>query len=58
MSHLQKIETEFRERLAKDDVESLVSWVKDRILASYRNGQAARGRAVAASTNAPVAKAD
>ena len=58
MGHLQQIEAEFRERLAKNDVESLVSWVKERILASYRNGQAARGRATAESTSAPVAKVE
>ena len=58
MSHLQQIEAEFRERLAKNDVESLVSWVKDRILASYRNGQAARGRATAKDTTAPAVKAE
>ena len=56
MSYLQQIEAEFRERLGKNDVESLVSWFKERILASYRNGQAARGRSTAESTSAPAAK--
>ncbi len=43
MGHLQDVEAELRERLAKDDSEAVVAWVKEKILESYRNGQKARG---------------
>lgn len=43
-NHLDRIEAEFRRELAKNDTESLVSWVKERILESFKNGQGARPR--------------
>jgi hypothetical protein len=42
MGHLQTIESELRQVIAVGDVEALVAWVKERILESYRNGQAVR----------------
>jgi hypothetical protein len=42
MGHLQTIESEFRRVLADGDSEAVVAWVKERVLESYRNGQAAR----------------
>jgi hypothetical protein len=41
MGHLQTFEVELRSRLEKGDVETLVKWVKDQVLTSYRNGLAA-----------------
>lgn len=38
MGHLNKIETTLRELIARNDVEALVSWVKERVLESYKNG--------------------
>ena len=40
MGHLQEIETTLRELIARNDVEALVSWVKERVLESYKNGLA------------------
>jgi len=42
MGHLQTIESELRRVIAEGDTEALVTWVKERILESYRNGQAVR----------------
>lgn len=42
MGHLQTIESELRRIMAEGDTEALVTWVKERILESYRNGQAVR----------------
>ena len=42
MGHLQQLEAELRERIAEGDVESLVKWIKDQVLQSYRNGLGAR----------------
>jgi hypothetical protein len=42
MGHLQTIESELRSIIAAGDMEALVVWVKERILESYRNGQAVR----------------
>jgi hypothetical protein len=42
MGHLQTFEAELRGRLEQGDLEALVKWVKDQVLASYRNGLAAR----------------
>ena len=40
MGHLQEIETTLRELIARNDVEALVFWVKERVLESYKNGLA------------------
>jgi hypothetical protein len=40
MGHLRTIESELRQVIAEGDKEALVVWVKERILESYRNGQA------------------
>jgi hypothetical protein len=42
MGHLQIIESELRHLLAQGDAEAVIVWVKERVLESYRNGQAAR----------------
>jgi hypothetical protein len=42
MGHLQTFEAELRGRLEEGDVEALVKWVKEQVLASYRNGLATR----------------
>lgn len=34
MGHLNKVETTLRELIARNDVEALVSWVKERVLES------------------------
>ena len=42
MGHLQTLETELRRLLDEcEDEEQLVRFVKEQVLASYRNGQAA-----------------
>lgn len=43
MGHLDTVEAELRQKLAENDAEGLVAWVKAKILESYRNGQTARG---------------
>jgi hypothetical protein len=55
MNHLEHVEAELRERLTSNEPEALVTWVKERILESYRNGQKAgrsprrfRGKATSA----------
>lgn len=45
MGYMDEIERAFREILGKGDVEATVRWVKETILQSYRNGQAAPKRA-------------
>lgn len=40
MGHLQEIETTLRDLIARNDVEALVAWVKERVLESYKNGLA------------------
>jgi hypothetical protein len=42
MGHLKQLDVELRERIAEDDTETLVKWVKDQVLQSYKNGLAAR----------------
>jgi len=41
MGHLQIIESELRRLLVDAEAEAVISWVKERVLESYRNGQAA-----------------
>jgi hypothetical protein len=43
MGHLQNFEAELRNHIASDDTDTLVSWVKEQVLQSYRNGLAAKG---------------
>lgn len=45
MGYMDEIERAFREILGKGDAEATVRWVKETILQSYRNGQAAPKRA-------------
>lgn len=55
MGHLQTVEQDFRRLLAEGDEEALVQFVKEQVLASYRNGQAAQERAPAAGRDEPAA---
>jgi hypothetical protein len=41
-NHLEQIEQELRDLLGKGDANAVVNWVKERVLESYRNGQASR----------------
>lgn len=42
MGHLQTVEAQFRSLIADGDEEALVRFVKEQVLASYRNGLAAK----------------
>ena len=58
MGHLQTLEAELRRLLAEcEDEDQLVRFVKEQVLASYRNGQAAGRpqRDAAKEGNAPAA---
>ena len=44
MGHLQTVEADFRKLLAQGEEEALVRFVKEQVLASYHNGQAASGK--------------
>lgn len=44
MGHLESIEQELRELLTHAEPEAVVSWVKERVLQSYKNGLARGGR--------------
>lgn len=54
MGHLQEIEQTLRELLAKKDEESLVAWVKERVLESYKNGLAQVGRKATSAGRKPT----
>ena len=56
MGHLQTIESELRSVIAEGDTEALVSWVKERILDSYRNGQAVRRSAASSVAEVSASK--
>jgi hypothetical protein len=49
-NHLEQIEQELRDLLGKGDADAVVNWVKERVLESYRNGQASRRGAGARSS--------
>ena len=55
MGHLQSVEQEFRKLLTSAEPEALVRFVKEQVLASYRNGLAARKDAGATEPAAPEA---
>lgn len=55
MGHLQTMEQELRKVLETGDAETVVRFVKEAVLASYRNGVAARSEAAGASAPAPDA---
>ena len=42
MGNLKQLYVELRERIAEADTETLVRWVKDQVLQSYKNGLGAR----------------
>lgn len=42
MTFIQQCEIDFRALFKENDEDMLVDWVKERILESYRNGQASR----------------
>ena len=42
MGHLRDFDVELRKHLAEGDTETLVRWIKDQVLKSYKNGLAAR----------------
>lgn len=54
MGHLQTVEADFRKLLAQGEEEALVRFVKEQVLASYRNGQAASGKPKTEDAPAPT----
>lgn len=55
MGHLHDIETTLRKLIALKDVEKLVSWVKERVLESYKNGLARVERKTTSRRRTPSA---